>query len=123
MQVTNDKGRRFAVKVVCKGDTYGRRHVLKHDSDDALVEVYDATYEGRPGFVEQGWPEGQFVSRYYASTLAATRNTNGIDLNGGVDVWKIDGAAWAPVVALAKRLDAERIAAGGHVRQTGVARG
>lgn len=65
IQVTNDKGRKFNVKVLFKGDTYGLNKCLTHEKEDPLVEFYDATYAGAEDFD----PEGQFVSRYFVDTI------------------------------------------------------
>jgi len=65
IQVTNDRGRKFNVRIVLKGDRYGRGDCLVHDKTDPMVEFYDATYENKPGFGHRG----QFVSRYYLSTI------------------------------------------------------
>lgn len=88
LKITNDKGRTFNVRVVKKGEAYGLNDCKVHDSDDALVEFYDATYEG-----EKFGPRGQFVSRYYASTFLSRDRDFGLCLDGGVDVWSIDQAA------------------------------
>ena len=92
-QVTNDKGRIFTIRVVNRGDAYGRDFCLTHDGDEALVEFYDFTYAG-PKFTEYG----QFVSRYYAETLMERDDTYGIDLHGGVDGWEVDAATMLKVL-------------------------
>jgi len=98
IKIQNDKGRSFTVKIVRKGETYGLNNRLTHDEDDALVEFYDAT---RTGF----GPEGQFVSRYYASTLlgedtfSSRIRGQGICLQGDEPAWSIDGAAMEVVEA------------------------
>lgn len=85
IQVVNRHGIPFNVKVVQKGESYGRNNCLTHDRDDALVEFYDARYvDGR--FSE----EGQFVSRYYVSTLLESANyPRGLCLEGGVEDWYV----------------------------------
>lgn len=107
MIVTNRDGRSFFVRVVFKGDTYGRGDCLTHDKSDPLIEFYDRTYAKRNDSVREEvsfGPRGQFVSRYYASTLADHDPDQGLCLNGGVDAWKIDAAALAPVLTMARTL-------------------
>ncbi len=91
-QVIQGRDRYFLAKVVWVGDRYGRNKVLTHtgkgDSfNEPMIEVYDMTYAGKPGFD----PEGQFVSRYYSSTLMKGRG--GINMHGGVPEWTIGDAA------------------------------
>lgn len=95
-------GRRFLVIVLREGDRYGRDDVLTWDSVDPGIEVYDLTWAGKKGFDEKG----QFVSRYYAHTIAETRKGVGIDLVGHEPAWKIDGTAWGSAVSLAKSVTA-----------------
>lgn len=94
-KVTNDEGRVFNVRVVREGDRYGLNDCLEHDKADPMIEFYDATYEG-----ERFGPRGQFVSRYYLSTLAQStsgvcrvaRSTGGLCLHGGSSVWHVSAA-------------------------------
>lgn len=94
--VTNDSGRSFNVALVRKGDRYGLDDCLTHEKDDPMVEFYDATYAGTKDF----GPLGQFVSRYYWSTLTGQDTYSrcdhrlgspGIDLCGYVPEWKVTG--------------------------------
>ena len=74
--ITVDK---FNVRVVNKGDKYGRDFCLTHDEDKPLVEFYDSRYPHTEF--------GQFVSRYYVSTLLGEdrygRAEGGLCLDGG----------------------------------------
>ena len=102
MKITNKRGRTFNVRIVKVGDKYGLDDCLTHKEEKycggPLVEFYDATYEN-----ETFGERGQFVSRYYASTLLGRDyNENrsladqagiGLDLMGYEPVWKIDGQA------------------------------
>lgn len=89
MQVTNDIGITFNVRLVFQGETYGRRGCLIHDKKDPLVEFYDTRYD-----FEDFDGLGQFVSRYYLSTLLE-RDTDfeggsyGLQLDGGSDNWYV----------------------------------
>lgn len=90
--VINDAGRPFHVRVVRAGGRYGLDDCLTFpdsaferrqcDAGDTLVEFYDATYAGDPRFGDLG----QFVSRYYASTLREAAD-RGVLLDGGVPAW------------------------------------
>jgi hypothetical protein len=107
MIITNAAGRKFFVKIVGCGQAYGLGGACMHGDEDPLVEVYDHTYANPAPNPAEPWafgPEGQFVTRYYAETLAGMRDGAGICLDGGVPEWQIDGPAWAPVVALARRV-------------------
>ena len=73
----------FNVRVVSNGDLYGLNDCLKHEGEP-MVEFYDARYEG-PTF----GPRGQFVSRYYISTLAEHPANIGLNLQGGVPAWSM----------------------------------
>lgn len=76
----------FNVRVVMKGETYGRRGVLTHADDRPMIEFYDA----RHADYDFG-DRGQFVSRYYLDTLAETaRQGRGVQLDGGVPAWALD---------------------------------
>ena len=49
-------------------------------------------------------PPGQFVARYLVTTLAGHTPGHGLNLNGTVPAWQIDGEALLPVIALCRRL-------------------
>ncbi len=68
----------FFVRLVRKGDTYGRDDCLTHDEDEPLVEFYDSRYPHTP--------RGQFISSYYLSVFMGA--SDGIDLYGGEPEWK-----------------------------------
>ena len=76
----NDKGVEFAVRIVNRGEKYGRDFCLTHNSDEPLVEFYDTDYDF------DGY--GQFVSRYGMETLLSHRA--GLDLLRHEPKWKID---------------------------------
>ena len=78
----------WTVRLVLKGDHYGLDDVLTHTGIDPLVEFYDRRY--------MHTEFGQFVSRYYLSTLYTdrggsfvSRQARGLDLHGGVPDWSI----------------------------------
>jgi hypothetical protein len=79
--VTNDKGLALIVKRVDPGEYYGRNECLK--ATEALIEFYDTRHSNHG-------PIGQFISRYYLSTLADRDPYQGINLYGGEPAWQID---------------------------------
>lgn len=84
LRIINDKGIPFSVRMVFQGQNYGNQMQLTHDGSEPLVEFYDASSVPNYGL-------GQFVSRYYLSSLIDNRQpeTHGLDLDGGVPDWKI----------------------------------
>ena len=86
----NSNGVPFNSRIVRKGDSYGLNNCRIHTNDDPLVEFYDARYDHTEF--------GQFVSRYYATTLTGecewsfgndSRET-GLNLEGSVSDWFVD---------------------------------
>jgi hypothetical protein len=110
LAITNEAGRAFNVRVVRKGDGYGVDDALVYpdpdakstyeqeaaDRGDVLVEFYDATDAGDP----YCGPRGQFVSRYYLSTLKESSGY-GLDLAGGA--WQITAKNRQEAIAFAER--------------------
>ena len=87
MTVVNDRGVLIAARLVRRGDRYGLDDALTHDETDPLVEFYDARHTRAQS---PHWnDEGQFISRYYLSTLREHRADAGIDLHGGEPDWRI----------------------------------
>ena len=74
----------FNVRIVAKGEAYGRDDCLVHDGDDALVEFYDAKADPA-----KFGKRGQFVSRYFFTTLLASDYPHGLQLDGGIPQWSI----------------------------------
>lgn len=91
----NSRGIDFNVKIVRNGENYGLNNVLTHDKDDPLVEFYDSRYPHTE--------HGQFVSRYYASTLLERVRDVGLDLYGGNNDWKIEASEMKTVVDWLKK--------------------
>lgn len=85
--VTTRIGRPFTVRIVRKGDRYGRDDCLTHQDDRPMVEFYDATHANNGKFDSRG----QFVARYFISTLLESPHRgSGLDLCGYEPVWTID---------------------------------
>jgi len=87
---------KFNVRIVNNGQRYGATGSLVHDKDDPLVEFYDSRYPHTD--------YGQFVSRYYASTLLEGEN-RGLCLDGGnADSWSVSADGMTLVRAYLKAL-------------------
>jgi hypothetical protein len=87
-----DQGIPMVARFVRKGDRYGLNGCLIHEMDEPLIEFYDARFDHNEwvGFC------GQFISRYYLSTLEEGRFELvicGLDLDGGVPDWKVDAGS------------------------------
>lgn len=74
----------FNVRIVAKGERYGLNDCLVHDKDEPLVEFFDAAQDHTVF-----GPLGQFVSRYYRSTLIESKNHDGLLLDTGAPHWQI----------------------------------
>lgn len=114
IKIRNENGREFVVKIVKFGERYGRDKCLVNDrvgghrgeEGASLVEFYDATYAGDDRF----GAEGQFVTRYYASTLLrfipllpdSEFVARGLCLNGEVEAWNVDAPAMQVVEAFVR---------------------
>jgi len=92
----------FRVRIVEKGQKYGLNSCLSHDNKEPLVEFYDKRFPHTE--------HGQFVSRYYLSTLTERDNSNGLNLSGGVPNWSIDGDTMNQVTAWLKNYQQQAIA-------------
>lgn len=70
----------WAVRVVFNGDQFGHNFCLTHKEAEPMVEFYDTRHEHTD--------YGQFVSRYYASTLLEHEPAM-LRLDTGVPSWHI----------------------------------
>ena len=97
--IKNDEGNEFLIKIISENENYGLNDSLTHDNVDPLVEFYDYEYSIARGNNKFG-EDGQFVSRYYLSTLLANRENEdkGICLDGGIPKWNIDSDSMSLVV-------------------------
>lgn len=104
-----ETGIKWCARLVFQGDNYGLNHCLEHDEADPLVEFYDMDSRAaemmrqsdNPAERYEGEEYGQFVSRYYLSTLKETdwTKSNGLNLDGGVDRWSVSGGYMADTMA------------------------
>lgn len=130
--VDPESGNRWCVRIVFIGDQYGLNHCLEHDKDEPLIEFYDmdsgaaAIMRNSDDKTEAYLAEeyGQFVSRYYYSTLkmrdplgkgsALTDwSERGLNLDGGVDRWSVSSEFMVKAMAavnaeLKERAEIER---------------
>jgi len=72
----------WAVRLVEPGDKYGLNDCLTCDKGDVFVEFYDTRYEHTD--------LGQFVTRYYSSTLL--KSESGLNLDGRISDWSVGEA-------------------------------
>jgi hypothetical protein len=88
----DERGQPWTIRVIDKGDKYGLEDCLTHEDEEPIVEFYDADNEHTID-EPSGIMLGQFVSRYYISTIADGQR-GGLDLMGYEPKWKMD----APVM-------------------------
>lgn len=77
--VVNDLPLVWAIRLVELGDRYGLNMCLTNNDTEAYVEFYDTRY-GHTDF-------GQFVTRYYLSTIM--QHSGGLCLDGAVPDWQV----------------------------------
>lgn len=81
-EFTATNGIKFVSRRIDRGMRYGLDNCILHDKDETLIEFYDSRFPH--------CEYGQFVSRYYLTTLQKHGPECGLDLHGGVGDWKID---------------------------------
>lgn len=91
MTIRDTNRRPWRVVMLHRGDRYGRDDCLVHHGDEPLVEFWDLANAG-----ETMPDEGQFVSRYYLSTMLEHEEGLGLCLQGDVPAWTLS----APVTDL-----------------------
>ena len=89
---------KWNVRIVNTGDNYGRAMCLTNDKAP-MVEFYDVRYPHTQ--------YGQFVSRYYISTILSQDSrggeySNGLCLDGRVPAWHVSAEDMAQVVTFLK---------------------
>lgn len=94
METMRVKGadREFVVKIVWKGDPYGRDLSLTN-YDKPIVEFYDATYAETDAF----GPYGQFVGSYYIETLLERDVDRPLSLWTSIPEWTVPAEGMAEV--------------------------
>ena len=79
-------GREFTLRIVWKGDSYGRDQSLRNH-DRPIVEFHDSTYAG-----ETFGPLGQFIGSYYMETLLDRDERHDLTLWTSVPEWTVPAA-------------------------------
>ena len=89
--IDNERGQPWTIRIVEEGDKYGRDDCLTYEKDEPVVEFYDADH---PHDIDpiSGTILGQFVSRYYISTIM-DGNGGGLNLMGYEPKWTINSLA------------------------------
>ena len=102
-----ESGIRWCVRIVFEGDGYGLNHCLTHDETEPMIEFYDMdsmaavkmcrSDDKTEAYLAEEY--GQFVSRYYWSSLKFEEkfdgktltdwSKRGLTLHGGVDRWSV----------------------------------
>lgn len=97
---------KWLVCVVCPGDAYGIQNSLIHKDElkmGNLIEFYDVQY-ANPRFSDRR-NLGQFVSRYYQSTLIESEQgqrpatQTGLCLDGSVERWNVSSQMMKEVMS------------------------
>lgn len=78
----------FFARIVRQGEKYGLRGMLTHTNKEPLIEFYDARFDHNQWLGEIG----QFVTRYNLCDFMAFTDGVGLDLDGGIDDWKLTAA-------------------------------
>lgn len=90
---TSANGKNWIARRVDAGDRYGHNDCLIHQ-DEAMIEFYDCDNRGSFGQDHLG----QFVSRYYITTLRERNPLSGLWLHGGEPLWALDCHSVAKVL-------------------------
>jgi hypothetical protein len=103
--------RPFGVRLVRKGDHWGRGGACLHTSDDPMVEVYDLepVTARMPTQWWDAWPDVLMASSYFVSSLmgrdleamlSAARygRASGLSLQDHAPEWSLDAAAMVQVI-------------------------
>ena len=93
-RIMTDRGVTFNVRMVYRHHLYGLNDCLVHEEDEPLVEFYDARWAWEKGF----GCDGQFVARYYATTLLERDQNYGLALYGRERDWVVDAKTMAEVL-------------------------
>jgi hypothetical protein len=83
---------KFNIRVVNTGDKYGRDDCLTNEKAQ-MVEFYDSRFDHKSSM-----GRGQFVSRYYTSTILGGEYSNGLCLDGGIPEWTVSAEGMKQVV-------------------------
>tara|TARA_B100000963_G_scaffold292068_1_gene262279 strand:- start:275 stop:664 length:390 start_codon:yes stop_codon:yes gene_type:complete len=95
-----ESNRKWNVRLLIEGDKYGLNDCLTYGDkeepeEEPCVEFYDAHNNKEETFS----PWGQFVSRYYLSTMNEREENEGLNLCGYEPVWSVSGDFMDAVMA------------------------
>lgn len=95
--LNHDETACLVARILRKGDAYGRDDCLEWEEEEPGIEFYDGRYPHTPC--------GQFISRYYLSTLLGDGKNfpRGLCLDGGVPAWVLDGPEVLAVLEWARQ--------------------
>lgn len=99
LRVTAKNGIPYNVRLLRKDENYGRNFVLTHDEDEPLIEFYDATKSGR---YSETKALGNFISRYYLSTLQKSDPDYGLALWGDFPEYVIESDLMLDIILWAE---------------------
>ncbi|MBU3174401.1 hypothetical protein [Clostridium estertheticum] len=105
MFVENQNGKQFAIRIIGKGDTYGRNRGLTFKEDNQLIEFYDVEGSGEEYFDELG----QYIERYYIKTIMEMEG-DGLNLSADVAEWCIEDTNIEKIQQWIKKLGIENVA-------------
>jgi len=83
---------KYNVRIVNTGDKYGRDDCLTNEKEQ-MVEFYDSRFDHKSSM-----GRGQFVSRYYTSTILKGDYKDGLCLDGGIPEWTVSPDGMKKVV-------------------------
>lgn len=86
---------KWNVHIVKTGDNYGLNMCLINDKPP-MVEFYDGRYPHVHA------PYGQFVSRYYITTILNANLSNGLCLDGRIPEWQVSADDMQQVITFLK---------------------
>ena len=88
--IDNERNQPWSIRIVEEGDKYGRDDCLTYEKEEPVIEFYDADNEFDKH--TDGTMLGQFVSRYYISTIMDGTG-GGLNLMGYEPKWSINSLA------------------------------
>ena len=88
--IDNERNQPWSIRIVEEGDKYGRDDCLTYEKEEPVIEFYDGDNEFDKH--TDGTMLGQFVSRYYISTIMDGTG-GGLNLMGYEPKWTINSLA------------------------------
>lgn len=88
--IDNERNQPWSIRIVEEGDKYGRDDCLTYEKEEPVIEFYDGDNEFDKH--TDGTMLGQFVSRYYISTIMDGKG-GGLNLMGYEPKWQIESLA------------------------------